>query len=222
MQAEVDFSIRADCGDIAFECLSGLEALEDFVGKNEAAVCAVDDRFVTQVGFPENDEINFLFQLEVRRCAVHVARDACGGNEPSSVLVDVDVDDVVFADVHADFLFTEGDEQILRQAPVKEGSDAGDGDAAEAGKLAWHHLGSFERGDLAVLGVEIEKNVDEIPDGPSCGHFAARKQDFSKFTAIEKKPEGFLVKDFEGCAFADDCHAREWAIWCGESILILS
>ena len=113
MQAEVDFSVRAKGGDVALECLAGLEVLEDFICKNQPAVSAVDDRFVAQIRFSENDEIDFLFEIEVGWCAVHVAGDACGGDEAPGVLVDEDVNDVVLADIHADFLLAKGDEEVL-------------------------------------------------------------------------------------------------------------
>ena len=118
----------------------------------------------------------------------------------------MDVDDVVFPDLHPDFLLAERDEQILGQPPVEKRADAGDGHAFQAAKLAGHDLGRLERGDRAVFGIIVEEDVEGFADAATTGDFAVGQQDFPEVAAVEKEPEAFLVEDLEGCAFADSCH----------------
>ena len=144
-------------------------------------------------------------------------RDPAGGDDAAGLLVNVDVDDVVFPDVHADFLLAEGDEQILRQAPVEERADAGDRHAFQSTELAGHHLGRCERGDRAVLGIVVKEDIEGFADAATTGNFAVRQQDFPQLAAVEKEPEAFLVEDLEGRALADGCHggtmhSRRWRV----------
>ena len=217
VQADVDFPVRAEGGDVAFEGLAGLERLENLVGENQAAVGAVDDRLVAEVGFSKNDEIDFLFQTEIRGREVHVPRDPAGGDDTVGLLVEVDMDDVVFPHVHAEFLLAERDQQILGQAPVEERADTGDRHAFQAAELAGHDLGRLERGDRAVLGIVVKKDVERFADAATPWNFPVRQQDFAHLAAVEKEPEGFFMEDLKGCALADGCHggtmhSRRWRV----------
>ena len=136
VQAEVDLAIGPDDGDVAFECLPGLELLEDIIGENQTAVGAIDDRLVPEISLAEGDEVDRLAWMKLVGCLVHVPGDARGGDQAPGLVIDHDVGDVMSADFHADFLFAERDHEILGETPVEKCPDARDGDAFESGKLA--------------------------------------------------------------------------------------
>ena len=58
----------------------------------------------------------------------------------------------------------------------------------------------------------VEKDIECIADHPLRGHFAAGKENFPKFTAVEKEPEGFFVEDDERSARADLLHGPTMSV----------
>ena len=146
-----------------------------------------------------------------------MTRDPARSDDAMGLFVEVNVDNVVFTDVHADFLLAEGDEQILRQTPIEERADPGDGHTFQPSKLARHDLGRFKRSDRAILRIVVKEDIERFANAATPGNFPVRQQNFPEVAASEKKPEAFLVKNLEGCALADGCHggtmhSRGWRV----------
>ncbi len=220
VEGEVDLSVRTTVGDVGGEFFAGLEFLKNLIEEEEAGVGVLDDGFVAEVGFGEDDDVDFFAAAPRWRGFVEVAGQARAGDEATAFLIDEDVDEIGFAGFHPGFLFAEGDEEVFRQAPVEEGSGAGDIEAFEPGELAGHGFRLLERGDRPVIGIVVEEDIDEGADGPVGGHFTAGQEDFTEVSRVEIDAESGFAEDGKRGALADvGGHLNVWLRWEAELFL---
>lgn len=120
-----------------------------------------------------------------------------GADDSVGLVVDVAIDLIAFATLHAHFLFTEGTEEVFHQAPVEVGTIFVGPGAFEIGELSHLDEGVFGGGDEAFLLVEIKEHVEYVTNLGTFWHIAFRQQNVANLASFEIEPVLFLTQDFQ-------------------------
>lgn len=214
-EGEVDFVVGSDLGDVSFELIGVVELFESLVGEEEAGEFLIDDRLVSEGGFGEDEEIDFLaFGVGWGNLrGVEESGDALGGDEAVAFGVEIDVDDDAGAGFWGVSLFGDGEEEVFGEAPIEEGAEVVGGEDFEDAKLAGEDFGRFFGGDGAVFGVAVDKDggVDFV-GGDS---FSVGEEDFAEGVGIEEKSGMDFFDDGEWELVADVGHEGEVSVFFG-------
>jgi len=107
-------------------------------------------------------------------------------------------------------LFIMMQQQIFRQPPVQEGTDARvDADDFEAGDLPNDRQRSLRGGDEAVLGIEVHEDIQLVAGLEVARDVAARQENLAQFAAVQVKPGRGFTDDGKFIALTDDCHSPQ-------------
>ena len=120
-----------------------------------------------------------------------------GADDAVGLVVDVAIDLVAFASLHAHFLFAEGTEEVFHQAPVEIGTIFVRPCAFEIGELSHFDEGVFGGGDEAFFLIKIEEDVENVAHFGSLGHIAFGQQDVANVASFEIDAVVFLTQYFQ-------------------------
>ena len=120
-----------------------------------------------------------------------------GADDAVGLVVDVAIDLVAFASLHAHFLFAEGTEEVFHQAPVEVGTIFVCPCAFEISELPHFDEGVFGGGDEAFFLVKIEEDVENVAHFGSLGHIAFGQQDVANVASFEIDAVVFLTQYFQ-------------------------
>ena len=97
-----------------------------------------------------------------------------GADNAVGLVIDVAIDLVAFASLHAHFLFTKRTEEIFHQTPVEVGSIFVHPCAFEVGELSHLDEWMLSGSDEAFILVEIKEHVKDVTYFCTLGHIAFR------------------------------------------------
>ena len=120
-----------------------------------------------------------------------------GTDDAIGLVVDVAIDLIALATLHAHFLLTEGAEEVFHQSPVEVGTVFVGPGTFEVGELSHLDEGMLSGGHEAFLLVEIEEDVEDVAYLGSLGHVAFGQQDVAYVATFEVNPVFFLTQDFQ-------------------------
>lgn len=89
VEGEVDFCVVANLFDVAFGFFTSAESAENFIFKKHSGVLAIDDCFVTEIGFSVEDQIHFLPDEVARVVFAELAVDPAAGDDAVAFLVNI-------------------------------------------------------------------------------------------------------------------------------------
>ena len=193
-EGEVDFVVFAHLLDVCLQPFAFFEALEDLVAVNHTPVAVVDDDAVADFRLVGDEDIDFLVLPVFGGHVVEELVDPRRGHDAFRERVEADIDQIPSALVHAELLFLEGDEEVLHQAPVEEGTRLVHRLDEHELELADGGAGAEGGGDEPSLVVVIDEDLDIVARLETVGDIARGEEDFPPVAAVE---EGAEVAHFD-------------------------
>lgn len=193
-EGEVDFVVFAHLLDVSLQPFAFFEALEDLVAVNHTPVAVVDDDAVADFRLVGDEDIDFLVLPVFGGHVVEELVDPRRGHDAFRERVEADIDQIPSALVHAELLFLEGDEEVLHQAPVEEGTRLVHRLDEHELELADGGAGAEGGGDEPSLVVVIDEDLDIVARLETVGDIARGEEDFPPVAAVE---EGAEVAHFD-------------------------
>ena len=124
-----------------------------------------------------------------------------------SVFIKRDVHDQPRALAQRHRLLADRQQQIFFQPPIEKHADPRiNAHDAQVGEFADHRVRRGRCRDEPILGVAIDKHINELADRWTFFELATRQQDFAVSAAVEIKPRGRFPDEREQSAFTDESH----------------
>ena len=104
-------------------------------------------------------------------------------------------------------LLADRQQQIFFQPPIEKHPDPRiNAHDAQVGEFSDHRVRRGRSRHEPILGVAINKHVDELADRWTFFELATGQQDFAVSAAVEIKPRGRFADEREQIAFTDESH----------------
>ena len=125
-----------------------------------------------------------------------------GADDAVGLVVDVAIDLIAFASLHAHFLLAEGAEEVFHQSPFEIGTIFVRPGAFEIGELTHLNEGVLCGGDEAFVLVEVEEHVNDVANLGAFGHITLGQQDIAYIAAFQIHAVVFFTQDLQLIPFA--------------------
>lgn len=163
LKDDIELAIGANFLHEAFQRVTRVDILEDLITIDEALVLVIDDNLEAEVRLLPYQQVDLLLLFQscrFSRLEIFVNLRCC--YDTVTLLVEMDVDDVAFANLHLLLLLAERTEEILHQSPVEEST-------------VLVHPGAFEASEVAYLSEGCLRCCRAVPPGQDRRSSALRR-----------------------------------------------
>src|SRR5690554_1026313 len=208
-QHHIDLAVFANLFDEARQALPRTHRAVNILTLQQSHGTVVDDHLVADIGRTYHQQ---LYQLCLSKLSLWVEMlFQLGGSGNTIGVVQVEKHGDIITGLQRLDLFVERQEQILGQPPVKKGTDLVHFDHLKAGKLTHPGTGAARGGDRLIVGVQIDKYLQQISQTGVLRHFRLGQQNATGTAAVQIDTELDFTNDFKLVELPDFGHVSPGA-----------